>query len=485
MRCRVVSRLGYTPRPLTRSIPRPVLSSVVKVITVSDSPDYEQPWQTHGASSSSGSGVIVRTQRGLRVLTNAHVVQNKVFVEVRRYGSSQKYIAEVEGVGHECDLALVDVQDPAFYQGAKPVKIAPLSDISDRVAVCGYPIGGDRVSVTEGIVSRIEVLSYAQSQRPLLAIQIDAAINAGNSGGPVFTGDQLAGVAFQALDEGQNIAYAIAPSIVEHFLKDLESGQFNGFPDLGVWWQRLESESHRRALGLAPKDGGVLVTRVSYQGSADGVLRVGDVILKVGKELVASDGTVPLREGESVDFAHLVSQRFVGQKLPVTVWRRGKRKQVHLTLRAPTFLVPEDRYDVRPTYFTFGGLLFVPLSRDYLKSWGAEWWKNAPHDLMAHYDGGVRTKDRLDVVVLQKVLADRVNQGYHDHENLVVTEVDGVEIKGLRHLIDIITTSRRKYVKVRTAYGRQIVLDRRLAEERGERILQQYNVPSDRSADLL
>jgi len=427
----------------------------------------------------------VSTKQGPRVLTNAHVVQNKVFVEVRRYGSSQKYIAEVEGVGHECDLALIHVQDPSFYRGAKPVKVAPLTALSDRVAVCGYPIGGDRVSVTEGIVSRIEVLSYAQSQRSLLAIQIDAAINAGNSGGPVFTGSELAGVAFQALEEGQNIAYAIAPSVVEHFLRDLATGEFDGFPDMGIWWQRLESESHRRALGLSPKDGGVLITRLSHEGSADGVLREGDVILKVGKELVASDGTVPLREGESVDFAHLVSQRFVGEKLAVTVWRRGKRKQVQVKLRVPTHLVPEDRYDVRPTYYTFGGLLFVPLTRDYLKSWGSEWWKNAPHDLMAYYDGGVRTKTRLDVVVLQKVLADRVNQGYHDHENLIVTEVDGVEIKGLAQLIELISTSRRKYVKVRTSHGRHVVLDRRLAEERGETILRQFNVPSDRSADLL
>jgi S1-C subfamily serine protease len=162
------------------------LQSVVKVLTVSDSPDYEQPWQSHGPSNSTGSGGIVLTKRGLRVLTNGHVVQNQVFVELRRFGASRKYVAEVEGVSHECDLALLRVPREEFFQGAEPIEIGTLPLLGDTVTVCGYPIGGDRLSLTQGVVSRIEVSAYSHSQRPLLSVQIDAAVNAGNSGGPVF-----------------------------------------------------------------------------------------------------------------------------------------------------------------------------------------------------------------------------------------------------------------------------------------------------------
>lgn len=64
----------------------------------------------------------------------------------------------------------------------------------------GYPIGGESLSVTAGVVSRIELQEYAQGGETLLAIQIDAAINSGNSGGPVINEhDQLVGVAFQSL----------------------------------------------------------------------------------------------------------------------------------------------------------------------------------------------------------------------------------------------------------------------------------------------
>ena len=162
-----------------------LLRSVVKVLCVSDSPDYDQPWQSHGPTSNSGSGSIITTDQGPRVLTNAHCVSDHVFVEVRRFGKSQKFEAEVQALGHDCDLALLTVEDEEFFEGTTPIVLGHLPRLSERVSVCGYPIGGERLSLTEGIVSRIELVSYAQANRELLAVQIDAAINSGNSGGPV------------------------------------------------------------------------------------------------------------------------------------------------------------------------------------------------------------------------------------------------------------------------------------------------------------
>ena len=294
-------RISLPPSSRRSQPPGPsALRSVVKVLTVSDAPDYEQPWQTRGAISSSGSGAVVQTNRGLRVLTNAHVVENQVFVEVRRYGNSTKYVAEVEGVGHECDLALLRVEQEEFYGGAEPLVCGPLPALGTRVKVLGYPIGGERLSVTEGVVSRIEVSPYAQTQRSLLAIQLDAAINSGSSGGPVFKDDRLIGVAFQSLEEGENISYAIAAPVVQHFLKDIEDGIFDGFPDLGITWQPLEAASHRKQLGLSAKGGGILVTGVVYQGSAWRKLREGDAILEIdGRPVILSGDDFTVRGGSA------------------------------------------------------------------------------------------------------------------------------------------------------------------------------------------
>jgi S1-C subfamily serine protease len=460
-----------------------LLRSVVKVLTVSDDPDYDQPWQTRGPSSSTGSGAIVRTKRGLRVLTNAHVVQNQVFVEVRRHGISEKYSAEVEGVGHECDLALLRVDQRDFFSGAKAIPLGKLPALSQHVSVLGYPIGGERLSVTQGVLSRIEVTSYAQSQRRLLAGQIDAAINAGNSGGPVVRNGRLVGVAFQSLEEGENIGYMIAEPVVRHFLDDLEDGTFDGFPDLGAVTRNLESEAHRRSLGLTESHG-VLVSDVVFGGSTWNALKRGDVLLEVDGTKIAADGTVPFARGSRIDYAYVVSLHHVGERIDLKVWRDHRVVRLNVELLPPRHLVAEDRYDVKPTYFIYGGLLFVPLTRDYLKTWGQHWWAHAPHALMAKYETAIRTPQQHEVVVLQKVLADPVNQGYHEMESIEVVRVQGKAIRNLLDLIRYVETATSEFVSFETADGATIVLNRRQATARMPHIMRRFGVPRDRSADL-
>jgi len=459
---------------------------VVRVLTVSDEPDYDQPWQTRGPTLNTGSGAIIQTKRGLRILTNAHVVQNQVFVEVIRHGDSQKYTAKVEGVGHECDLALLAVEEEEFFRGAQPIPIATrLPPLSSPVQVLGYPIGGERLSVTQGVLSRIEMTPYAQSQRRLLAAQIDAAINSGNSGGPVVRNGRLIGVAFQGLEEGENIGYMIASPVVQHFLKDLDDGTFDGFPDLGIFTQNLEAPAHRRALGLGPRQpGGVLVLDVAFEGSAWGKLQSGDVLLAVDDVPIAADGTVPFEHGARIDFSYVVSRKHVGTTLDVRVWRDRRARTIRLNLRPPNHLVPEDRYDVKPTYYLFGGLLFVPLTRDYLKTWGSSWWVHAPHGLMDRYERGCRRPERREVVVLQKVLADEANQGVHDVESLEIVRVQGQPVRDLRHLVQVIESSTDPFIFFEGIDRTQIALDRELAVQRKPFILERFGVPHDRSTDL-
>jgi S1-C subfamily serine protease len=463
-----------------------LLRSVVKVMTVSDAPDYDQPWQNVGPNNSSGSGAIVETKRGLRVLTNAHCVQDHVYVEVRRYGKARKYQAEVEALGHECDLALLHVPDPTFFAGTLPIPLGILPHLSDQVSVCGYPVGGERLSITQGIVSRIDLVQYAQSQRRLLAVQIDAAINQGNSGGPVLKDGVLIGVAFQSLDDAEKIGYVIAVPVIEHFLEDVENGVYEGFPGLGVATQALESDTHRRALGLpAHREEGVLITRVAFGSSGWGCLDEGDVLLAVDGVPVTPDGTVEMREGEHVDFAYVVSRRHVGETMECRVWRDRSELSVVVRLRPPSYLVPEDRYDVKPTYYVFGGLLFVPLTRNYLMTWTDPWWQNAPRELVVTYEHGVRTPDYIEPVVLQKVLADRVNQGYHEYESLLVKKVQGVPVRSIRHLLALAEQSDDPFVTFELSDGRQMVVDRALAGDRHSAILERFGIPEDRSADLV
>ena len=464
---------------------RSMLRSVVKVMTTSDAPDYEQPWQTEGPDAAVGSGAIVMTSRGARVLTNAHVVQNQVFIEVRRYGKSRKFEAEVEGVGHVCDLALLKVKDAGFARGALAFPIGDLPKLGDRVSTLGFPIGGERLSITEGVVSRIEIHPYEHSQRNLLAVQIDAAINSGNSGGPVVKDGEIVGIAFEAMDEAENVGYMIGAPVVKHFLLDIEQGVNDGFPDLGIVVQALESKAHRRSLGLSPKShSGVLITGVIHGSSADGILEEGDVLLTLDNKHVAADGSMSFRKGERIDMSHQVAQRHVGESMPVKVYRDGKEHKFEVELKPPRFLVAEDAYDVKPTYYLYGGLLFVPLSRDLLKTWGPDWWQEAPPEIIAIYENEICTALRSEVVVLQKVLADRVNQGFHDVEMLVIDRVQERRIRHLKDLIRIVEKSKDEFVRFESSDGQVIVLEREQVEKNSDGILHRYGVPFDRSENL-
>ncbi len=94
-----------------------VQDAIVKVYTVSQSPDYYNPWSMSATASSTGSAAIIS---GRRILTNAHVVSNQRLIEVRRNGDPRKFVAQLQSISHEADLALLTVSDPDFFADAKP-----------------------------------------------------------------------------------------------------------------------------------------------------------------------------------------------------------------------------------------------------------------------------------------------------------------------------------------------------------------------------
>jgi len=159
-------------------------------------------------------------------------------------------------------------------------------------------MGGDKLSITEGVISRVEIIPYAQSNRPLLGVQIDAAINSGNSGGPVLKDGKIVGVAMQGIMDSQNIGYMIPVSIIKHFLEDLKHEQYDGFPLLGIVYHNTENKNMRQYYKILNNVGGVVVTRVSPFLSADGILQEEAVFLDLDGTPVASDSTVLFRKNE-------------------------------------------------------------------------------------------------------------------------------------------------------------------------------------------
>lgn len=239
-----------------------VTGSIVKIYTVYNKYSYFRPWQMEGQRSATGSGCIIE---GNRILTNAHVIADATFIQVKRAGTAKKYTAEVDIVGHECDLAILKVKDSSFFKDTAPVEIGELAEVRDEVATYGFPAGGEELAITEGVVSRVELQEYSHSNARLLCCQIDAAINPGSSGGPVIKEDKIVGVAFEAMD-GENIGYMVSVPVIDHFLEDIEDGKYDGIPGLGLSSQKIENPDMRNRYRMSEEQDGVLINKV-YPGS--------------------------------------------------------------------------------------------------------------------------------------------------------------------------------------------------------------------------
>ena len=197
-----------------------IKDSIVKIYTVADMPDYHNPWSTLGAYRGTGSGCVID---GKRILTNAHVVANETFVQVRKHGDAKRHNAAVEQISHDADLAILTVEDPAFFDDVPSLKFGELPETQDEVEVYGFPLGGDSLSITKGILSRLEHTFYVHSSHFLFAGQLDAAINPGNSGGPVISNGKIVGVVMQGLKgDAENIGYMVPISVIDHFFTDLK-----------------------------------------------------------------------------------------------------------------------------------------------------------------------------------------------------------------------------------------------------------------------
>ena len=428
---------------------------------------------------STGSGVIVGENA---VLTSAHVVANATFLQVQRSESSNKPVARVSSLCHDCDLALLEVEGPHFMDRVEPVEIGDLPNLRDRVAVMGFPVGGDEVSVTEGVVSRIEVQRYSHSQRCHLAITVDAAINKGNSGGPVFKDGRVVGIAFQGLSQADGIGELVPPPLIQHFLCNAKQHARVDLPALGISCQNLENPALRARLGMDDQQSGLLVVDVDYESSAWGVLHAGDALLAIGEHRLANNGTVRYRHRHRCHYDVLLSDKHVGDPLPITILRAGQMQTVELTLQRKTDLVPRSRYEHSPTYFVFGGLVFQTLCRDFLATW-SNWWEKAPKEFLHLYRTGRRTPERTEVVVLSQVLADEVNVGYEHLDSESVHKVNGEAPRDMRHFVDQVTAA-SGFLELELGSGRRIVLHTEEARRRAAAILARYHIHKDRSGDL-
>ena len=452
----------------------------MKIEVANRIPDYAVPWQAGHFGRGNGTGFMVGP--GL-FMTNAHVVANAERIYVSPYADARKIRAKVKHVAHDADLALVEVEDTAAFKDVPRLEFSDsMPHLEDEVRAIGYPIGGDRLSVTRGIVSRIDTIPYAH---PLsvshLTVQVDAAINPGNSGGPVLMGDKVVGVAFQGLQQANSTGYMIPLPVIQRFLQDVADGHYDHYVDLGVEFFSMENPAMRRHYNLPDDAQGTLVGDVVKGSCSDGLLQPGDIVLSVNGLPVDSSAMIEL-EGERVKLEELAERAFSGDVLTFTLLRNGQRLEVPVKLAPlPGSSITGNVYDELPRYVQFAGLVFQPLQRNVIVAHQLE-----PTGFIVEMDDFLRrggATEKQDIVLLTKVLRDEVNARFEDYGSRIVTKVNGVPVKGLEHLYSLLYPEEGQQrppfmvIEFKDA-PRPFVVESAALPAAGERISTGYNIPA-------
>ena len=467
-------------------IPGNLGNAVVKVFATLRLPDPYRPWAKQAPQDITASGVVIE---GHRILTNAHAVLYSSQVQIQGTGAGDKISATVEAVAPGIDLAVLKLDDDGFFATHAPLARAS-TQIKDAVLAYGFPTGGTSQSITKGIVSRIEFVPYNYPTSGL-RIQIDAAINAGNSGGPAIAGEKMIGLAFSRLGDAQNIGYIIPNEEIELFLKDIADGHYKGKPALFDELQTLENPALRNYLKLDKSVSGIVVHQ-PYDDSAAYPLKEWDVITRIGDTPVDDQGMVNVAPDLRVNFRYMIQKISRDNHVPLTIVRAGKPIKVSLPLLTERpQLVPDVRGEY-PSYFIYGPLVFSPASAlftSFLNNsaglMGAFSFMGSP---LVTERGAMPTAQRQElVVVASPFFPSRLAEGYSNPTAMVVATVNGVRIRSLAHLVSVLRDLKDESVvfEFDSRNGEALVFPRAQTVAATEGILTDNGVRAQGSTDML
>ncbi len=485
-----LSSLVAQAQPVTSADAPPthLENAVVKIFSTIRAPDPFRPWSKAAPQEITGSGVVIE---GKRILTNAHVVGYASQVQIQAKQGGDKISAKVVAIARGIDLAVLQLDDNSFFdQHAPPARANILPEIKDAVFAYGYPTGGTSLSITKGIVSRIEFVPF-NYQVSGLRIQIDAAINPGNSGGPVIAGDKMIGLAFSGVANAQNIGYIIPNEEIELFLHDIADGHYDGKPAMFDDLQTLENPVLRTFLKIDKSVEGMVVQHPTQQ-AASYPLKEWDVITRIGDIPIDNQGLIKLNADLRVRFQYRVQQLAKNGKLPLTIVRAGKAIDLQLPVSAGRAQLITDLKGEYPSYFIYGPLVFSRASVEFLSFISS----NANSLLAYAYIGSpllTRLGDLPDanreelVVISAPFFPHKLVTGYDNRFGAVVYSINDKPIRSLRHLVTFLRDLKDELVVIKfdQHFGESIVVPRKEMLAATDDILNDNGIRSQGSADMM
>jgi hypothetical protein len=457
--------------------------SVVRVNSTNQDYDFFRPWAKKSPREIHGLGAVLP---GNRVLVTAQLIANHTYVELERAETGKRTAARVVCVDYESNLALLEPTAENFLAGLKPLDLAVDCVVGDRVDILQLE-ANDALVTTAGPITTVEVSRYQLENTEFLLYRLSVPLQyrEGSFTAPVIRDGKLAGLLMRYDPRTQEVDVLPAP-VIEHFLKDADSGTYHGFPHAGMEYAPTRDPQLRQFAKVPAGQGGIYVTEVAKDSPAGQAgLQVGDVVVDLDGHAIDQDGDYEEPLYGRISLSYLITTRsFVGQKLGVKLFRQGQPQSLEITLahKSPEDYVSEPYViDHQPRYFVADGLIFQDLSRQYLKEWGVDWQKQAPQRLvyLDRYQSSLVPEGRKRIVILSQTLPVASNVGYEELKYLVVTKVNGVPINSLDDLPAALAKPTDGYSKIEFEdFPKEIFIDAAHLAEDNKNVKESYSLPA-------
>ena len=278
-----------------------------------------------------GSGVLIMEDK-IYILTAAHVVENASKIEVI-FIDNTKIGAKIKRIDRTADIAIIELNRPIRHLPAAKLGDSEKVRIGDDIFIIGSPLGISH-SVSKGIISgRHTELNITNSNRTMEFFQTDAAINKGNSGGPMFNmKGEVIGIVSSILSFSggfEGLGFAATSSIAEEILSQ------KGRIWLGIDVMPMSAEFCK--IFNVPQEGALLVQNVTekspayYMGMKGGYvnMKIGDTEFLAGGDFVLKFDDIPLNSRENIErlWEHL-NELGEGHRYEIQVFREGKIKDL-------------------------------------------------------------------------------------------------------------------------------------------------------------
>lgn len=418
-----------------------ILKSVVRVNATRQDWNQWQPWEKEPPRRNRALAAIINAQQ---VITTAEIAANATYLEFESADGTRFITAKVIARDDEANLALLGPADPKegaeFFRDTVAFDLAQPSTQGDMLDILQVEANGTAL-LTSGPLQSVELTSSFLPGHQFLTYMVKASMQSAASSYtlPVTKDGKLAGVLL-SYDSKDQICDVASTDILQRFLEAATKDQYQGFPSLGVKVAMTEDKSLRDWLKLGDEQGGIYIHGVQENSAAkEAGIQKGDVLLEADGNAIDRRGYYDHPQYGKLSWAHLVrATKAVGDPLELRLLRGGEELELSASLKRSLpsdQLVPDILLNQQPSYLVKGGLIFQELTRDILKRYGKDWTSRAPLNLLDAHDNPQRYEQRMRrVVFLSSVIPTPATVGYERLRHLIVSKVNGMEIKDMADL---------------------------------------------------